>query len=100
MGTAEKRTIKEMFPGPLASSKAKEAAVLASKYFRELAGYSGPLSVEEAEYDRKKGIWSITLGHLENPDAAFLTGLHNKSYKTFGVDLKAGQVISMKVRKF
>ena len=100
MRTVEKRTLKQMFPGPSATSRAKEAAVLASNYFREVAGYSGPLSVEEAEYDRKKGIWSITLGHLENPDAAFLTGLHNKSYKAFGVDLKTRQVISMKVRKF
>ena len=79
---------------------AKEAAKLAADYFRTVTGYADVLSVEEVEFDKKKGICRITLGYIDNPDSAFLTGLRCKAWKSFDVNMKSKQVLGMKVRKF
>lgn len=70
---------------------AKQAAQAAAHYLRDVAGLSGPFSVEEVELEG--GYWRITLGYDENR----ILGYGNKTYKVFKVDAQTGEVDSMKI---
>lgn len=77
--------------------EAKEAAVNAARYFKELTGYLDRVTVEEVEFDDATQNWLITLGYIEEPEKAIF-GESKKANKVFRVDANSGKVISMKIR--
>jgi hypothetical protein len=77
---------------------AKQATVIAKKYFEELTGIN-EVYLEEVELSEDEKYWFITLGYYE-PIVGVLANLaRRKNYKVFKVSTKDGQVISMKIRQ-
>ena len=85
--------------GPLSNSRisARDAVLAASRYFQEVAGYSGPLTVEEVELSQD-GRWAVTLGYMDQNAGPFAFQA-KKQYKTFRVHDRTGVVESMKIRE-
>lgn len=71
----------------------KEAAEVASKFYREVTGNYQTLSLEEIEL--REGYWYVTLGI---PKTGGLV-IYEKEYKIFKVNAKTGNVESMNLRK-
>lgn len=96
---------------------AKQSAKLALEYFNELfpnAAVSN-VALEEVEFLEEENCWLITLGldeaprprtpsivSVNKPSLADLFGASSpvRKFKSFKVDAKTGNVISMKIRKF
>ena len=84
---------------------AREAVAAAKKYFTDITGYSGNLSVEEVELSDDQARWVITLGYLETPTPdsvvamAYKSLLVRKAYKRFEVRTDTGEVVAMKIRE-
>jgi hypothetical protein len=78
--------------------EAKQAAVNARDYYRQVTGYEGYVSVEEVELEEEplgKRFWMITLG-FPPQYSSFQT--FAREYKSFRVDAETGDVVSMKIR--
>lgn len=78
----------------------KQAAIAAVAYLKELSQADG-IFVEEAELDKKRGVWSMTLSHDAPGKAANLFGelRDMRQFKTLTVDARSGEVVGMRIRK-
>lgn len=82
---------------------AKEAAIKAKKYYEELAGSKNRINLEEIELSDDKKYWFITLGIYTPTNSMFLLsqGINEAvNYKTFQVDARSGEVVSMKIKNY
>ena len=77
---------------------AKQAVIAATTNFTEVTGITSGVTVEELELTEDGKYWMVTLGYSEpGMLPAYLSGA--KSYKSFKVDAKTGDVLSMKIRE-
>lgn len=77
---------------------AKQAVIAATTNFTEVTGITSGVTVEELELTEDGKYWMVTLGYAEpGMLPAYLAGA--KSYKSFKVDAKTGDVLSMKIRE-
>lgn len=93
---AKKEAIKTAGPSSDAIS-AKEAVIAATKYFVDVTGNTGGVTVEEIEEEGDH--WLITLGYQERPVGGVAIGFGEKKLKTFKVHTRTGTVVSMKIRE-
>jgi len=96
-----KRSGQEAPPRPSKAISPKDAVIAATKYFTDVTGNTSGVSVEEMELSEDGKYWLVTLGYVELK----LTGLplsltrETKSYKSFKVNARTGDVLSMKIRE-
>lgn len=74
----------------------KAAADTASKHLIELVPTSGAPVLEEYFY--ADGVWQITLSYLPASTHANNGSDVAKEYKSFAIDGRSGEIISMKIR--
>jgi len=75
--------------------EAKEAVIAAAKYFTDITGHTGGVTVEEIELSDDEKYWLVTLGFKEREDFIYP---EKQAYKLFEVDVYTGKVRSMKIR--
>ena len=93
---------------PEAPSKvdARGAARAAAEYFRELYPTTRAFSLEEVDLSEDGKHWLVTLSFEIPADSrtsnnvALLFGPPKTNYKVFKVNVRTGDVVSMKIRKF
>jgi hypothetical protein len=80
---------------------AKEAAKIATEYYRDVTRDFDQTSVEEIEVSDDKKYWLITLGIRKtvNDTVSALYGKTRITYKVFQVDAENGDVLSMKIKE-
>jgi hypothetical protein len=84
----------------------KDAAAKAVEYMKQLFPDAHDIIVEEVEMDDSKSFWFITLsiplGESEqNPFLPLPSNwLNTRRFKSFKIDARNGEVISMKIREF
>jgi hypothetical protein len=90
---------------PGASGKiipAREAVLAATKYYVDVTGKTGGVSVEEVELGAEGEFWMVTLGFPEYAGIAGMMTMQRPdymSYKLFKVNAKTAEVVSMTIRK-
>lgn len=81
---------------------AKQAALNAKNFFMDIVGAENvKITLEEVSLSDDKKFWSITLGiHTPTDNPVLLAqGLKELlNYKTFKIDAKSGEVISMDIK--
>jgi hypothetical protein len=89
---------------PEASGKiipARAAVLAATKYYVDVTGKTGGVSVEEVELSEDGKFWMVTLGfpELVGIVAVMTPRADYMSYKLFKVNAKTAEVVSMTIRK-
>lgn len=75
----------------------KTATETASKHLSELIPLAGGPVLEE--YYFADGVWQITLSYTPSTPAPNGHGSgHSKEFKSFAIDGRSGEIISMKIR--
>ncbi|MDO8620964.1 MAG: hypothetical protein Q7R31_01650 [Candidatus Levybacteria bacterium] len=81
---------------------AKQAALNAKNFFTDVIGAEGNrITLEEVSLSEDKKYWFITLGIYSKTDNPVLLAQGLKellNYKTFKIDAKSGDVISMDIK--
>ena len=79
---------------------AKKAASIALEYLEELFPDNSGYELEEIETTEDEKYWLITIGMVDNnsPTLTTLSG-KAKKYKIIKIDIKSGNVKSVKIRK-
>jgi len=77
---------------------AKQAAVVAANYLKELVELQTKPLIEEVELSHDKKHWLITLSYASQNENPYVIFGGNRDFKTFEVDRESGEVLSMKIR--
>ena len=79
---------------------AKKAATIALEYLEELFPDNSGYELEEIETTEDEKYWLITIGMVDSnsPTLTTLSG-KAKKYKIIKIDIKSGNVKSVKIRK-
>lgn len=92
MGAKKKKKVKKL--------TAQAAAIAAADYYKVLtAEPSSKLGIAETELSPRGNYWLITLS-IDNLTQPFMYASGMKEFRVFKVDIKSGEVVSMKVKKF